>query len=143
MQEPEVARAIAAAVSTASRLDLKVEDTVVLSNSDKLTVRLSPCDVVARVAHAGREALQFEVDVAQRLAAAGSPVATPDPRVAPRAHELDGFVLTFWTYYEPVPRVVSPVEYATALAHLHAGMRTLDVASPQFTDRVAEAQELV
>jgi hypothetical protein len=46
--------------------------------------------------------------------------------------------ITFWTYYEPVTAVLSPVAYAHALEHLHAGMRTIDAPTPQFTDRVAE-----
>ena len=142
MHAPDVARAVEAAASTASELGLTVDHAIVLNNSNKLTVQLVPCDVVARVAHVGQEALQFEIDVAQRLAAAGSPVAAPEPRVEPRAYLRDGFVLTLWTHYEPIaPRqLVSSFEYATALAQLHAGLRTLDVAMPHFTDRVAEAQ---
>ena len=62
----------------------------------------------------------------------------------PRVYERDGFVVTLWTYYEPVPpREVSPADYANALERLHAGMRKLDVTTPHFTDRVAEAQQLV
>ena len=41
------------------------------------------------------------------------------------------------------PPDVAPAEYAQALARLHAGMRGIDVTAPHFTDRVAEAQELV
>jgi len=53
-------------------------------------------------------------------------------------------VVTLWTYYEPVtPREVSPAGYANALERLHAGMRTLDVPAPHFTDRVEQAQHLV
>jgi Ser/Thr protein kinase RdoA (MazF antagonist) len=56
----------------------------------------------------------------------------------------DGFVVTLWTYYEGVPpREVAPAEYARALTRLHAGMRQIDMATPHFTDRVAEAQRLV
>ena len=62
----------------------------------------------------------------------------------PRVYERDGFAITLWTYYEPVtPREVSPADYANALERLHAGMRKLDVTTPHFTDRVAEAQQLV
>ena len=62
----------------------------------------------------------------------------------PRVYERDGFVVTLWTYYEPVtPREVSPADYANALERLHAGMRQIDVTTPHFTDRVAEAQQLV
>ena len=62
----------------------------------------------------------------------------------PRVYERDGFAVTLWTYYEPVPLgEVSPADYANALERLHAGMRKLDVTTPHFTDRVAEAQQLV
>ncbi len=107
-------------------------------------MRLLPCDVVARVAPAAHQVAQFEVELAQRLAETESPVAALEPRAAPRVYERDGFVVTLWTYYEPVtPRVVSPAKYADALERLHAGMRKLDVGTPHFTDRVEEAQQLV
>src|SRR5438445_4158107 len=144
MQASEVRRAVAAAMSTASALDLLVDDAIVLHNSNKLALRLLPCDVLARVAHVGHEVAEFEVELAQRLAETDSPVAALEPRVEPRVYERDGFVVTLWTYYEPVtPREVSPVDYANALGRLHAGMRKLDVTTPHFTDRVAEAQQLV
>jgi Ser/Thr protein kinase RdoA (MazF antagonist) len=55
----------------------------------------------------------------------------------------DGFVVTLWTYYEPVsPREIAPAEYAQALKRLHAGMRQIDVRAPHFTDRVAQAEQL-
>jgi thiamine kinase-like enzyme len=64
--------------------------------------------------------------------------------VDPRIYERDGFVVTLWTYYEPAaPREVSPADYARTLERLHAGMRTLDVPAPHFTDRVEQAQQLV
>ena len=144
MNEPDVARAMGAAVSTAAALDLSVDDAVVLHNSNKLTLRLLPCDVLARVAPAAEQVAQFEIELAQRLADSGSPVAALEPRVEPRVHERDGFVVTLWTYYEPAtPREVSPADYADALERLHAGMCRLDVAAPHFTDRVEEAQRLV
>jgi hypothetical protein len=64
--------------------------------------------------------------------------------VAPRVCERYGFVVTLWTYYERATAgEVSPADYATALERLHAGMRELDVATPHFTDRVDQAQQLV
>src|SRR6266480_4752013 len=144
MQGSEVPRAVAAAMSTASTLDLTVDEAIVLHNSNKLTLRLLPCDVVARVAHVGHEVAQFEVDLAQRLAETDSPVAALEPRVEPRVYKRDGFAVTLWTYYQPVaPQEVSPSDYADALERLHSGMRKLDVTAPHFTDRVAEAQQLV
>ncbi|MFI7226030.1 phosphotransferase enzyme family protein [Nonomuraea angiospora] len=144
MQASEVARAVAAATSIASSLALTVDDAIVLHDSNKLTLRLLPCDVLARVAPVGQQVAQFEVDLAQRLAESGCPVAALEPRVEPRVHERDGFVVTLWTYYEPVtPHEVSPAGYADALERLHAGMRGLDVPTPHFTDRVEQAQRLV
>ncbi len=143
MQESEIRGAVAAAVSTASALELESTNAIVLCNSNKLAVRLLPCDVLARVAYVGQEVAQFEVELAQRLAETGSPAGALEPRVAPGVHERDGFAITLWTYYEPVPGEVSPADYASALERLHAGMRKLDMATPHFTDRVAEAQTLV
>jgi aminoglycoside phosphotransferase (APT) family kinase protein len=144
MQASEVPRAVAAAMSTASSLGLTVDDAIVLQDSNKLTLRLLPCDVLARVAPVAHQVAQFEVDLAQRLAESGCPVAALEPRVEPRVHERDGFVVTLWTYYEPVtPQQVSPADYAHAIERLHAGMRKLDVPAPRFTDRVEQAQQLV
>ena len=144
MQPSEIQRALAAAMSTASALGLTVDDAVVLQDSNRLAVRLLPCDVLARVAPAAHQAAQFEVELAQRLAEAGSPVGALEPRVEPRVYERDGFVVTLWAYYKPVtPREVSPAHYADALERLHAGMRKVDVRTPHFTDRVEEAQQLV
>ncbi len=144
MQASEARRAVAAAMSTASALDLKSTNAVVLHDSNKLALRLLPCDVLARVAYVGQEVAQFEVELAQRLAETESPAGALEPRVEPRVYERDGFVVTLWTYYEPVATgEVSPADYAKALERLHAGMRKVNVTSPHFTDRVAEAQQLV
>jgi hypothetical protein len=144
MQASELPRAVAAAMATASALGLNVDDAVVLRDSNKLALRLLPCDVLARVAPLAHQVAQLEIELAQRLAETESPVAALDARVEPRAYERDGFVITLWTYYEPVTaRAVSPADYANALERLHAGMRKLDITTPHFTDRVAEAQELV
>ena len=144
MQASEASRAMAAAMSIASSLDLAVNDMIVLHDSNKLTLRLLPCDVLARVAPVADQVSQFEVELAQRLAGSGCPVAALEPRVDPRVYERDGFVVTLWTYYEPAtPREVSPADYARALERLHAGMRELDFPTPHFTDRVEHAQQLV
>jgi aminoglycoside phosphotransferase (APT) family kinase protein len=144
MQASEVSRAMAAAMSTASSLDLAVDDAIVLHDSNKLTVRLLPCDTLARVAPVAHQVAQFEVELAQRLAESRCPVVALEPRVDPRVYERDGFDVTLWTYYEPAtPREVSPADYASALERLHAGMRKLDIRAPHFTDRVEQAQQLV
>jgi aminoglycoside phosphotransferase (APT) family kinase protein len=144
MKASDVPRAVAAAVSTAAALHLRVDDAVILHDSNKLTLRLRPCDVLARVAPVAHQVAQFEIELAQRLAETDSPVAALEPRVEPRVYERNGFAVTLWTYYEPATsQQISPAGYAHALQRVHAGMRTLDVPAPHFTDRVEQAQQLV
>ncbi len=145
MEPSEVQRAIEAGRSAASTLDLRVEDAVVVHNSNRIAVRLTPCDVLARVAPLSYQTCaEFESEVVRRLAETDGPVAALEPRVEPRVYVRDGFVVTLWTYYEPVsPQDVAPAEYAQALARLHAGMREIDLPAPRVTDRVAEAQWLI
>lgn len=142
----KVARdAIAAAIRAATALGLKVDDAIALHESNKLTVRLLPCDAVARVAEErGRRWAEFEVRLAQRLAETASPVAALEPRVEPRPYVRDGFVVTLWTYYEPARSLnFTPADYAHALERLHVCMRQIDLPTPHFTDRIADAQRLV
>ena len=130
-------------MEVASGLDLAAADARVLHNSNKLALRLLPCDVFARVAFAGLEAFQTELEMGRRLAEIQAPVASLEPRVEPRVYEQGGFVVTLWTYYEQARQEVSPADYAKALERLHAGMAKVDVTVPHFADRVAEAEQLV
>ena len=143
MHSSDVARGTAAAMEVASTLGLSVADARILHNSNKLALRLLPCDVVARVAFAGQEVFRAEVEIARQLAATETPVARLEPRVEPRVYGHDEFVVTLWSYYEQVPEQVPPAEYARALLRLHQGMAKVDVDVPHVTDRVAEAQQLV
>src|SRR5580658_1264748 len=138
-------RAVAAAMGAAAALGLPVDDAIVLQESNKLAIRLLPCDVLARVAgeRIKRQA-EFEVELALRLAETGSPAGALEPRVAPGVYVRDGFVVTLWTYYEPVPsREFAPADYAHALERLHDCMRQIDFPTPHFTDRITDAQRLI
>ena len=148
MDASALPQAVAACKAIAAAGGLRVNDAVVLNNSNRLAVHLRPCDVVARVApHTRRDGAHFEVEVARRLAGTTAPLATLDPRVEPRVFEQDDFAVTLWTYYEQVsPYDIAPAEYASALEELHAGMRDADLKRerlPHFTDRVDEAQRLI
>src|SRR5436309_3486860 len=143
MQESDVVRAVGAAIDVALELALGVAGATVLQNSNKLALRLLPCDVFARVAFAGFERFEAELEIARRLAEVEGPVASLEPRVEPRVYERHGFAVTFWTYYEQARQQVSPAEYAKTLERLHVGMAKLDAGVPHFSDRVAEAQQLV
>lgn len=139
MRASDVQRAVIAATSVVVARDMAVDDAVVLSDSNRLVVRLMPCDVVARVAPASHFASsELEVAVVSQLARTGSPVAGLDPRFEPRVVVRDGFEIAMWRYFEPAPqRAVPPTEYASALERLHLGLRQIDVAVPHVMDRLA------
>jgi aminoglycoside phosphotransferase (APT) family kinase protein len=137
-------------MSTASALGLAVDDAVVLSDSNRLVVRLMPCDVVARIAPVGYRVFSLavgaerELEIVQRLAEKSGPVAVLEPRVEPRVFVRDGFEIAMWTYFDPVEsREVSPKDYAHALERLHDVMREVDIATPHFTARAADVQRWV
>ena len=142
MRAAEAQRAVAAAMSIAAEFDVTVGEAVVLSDSNRLVVRLTPCDIVARVTPMTHFASsELEVELVKRLAQTDCPVAGLDARVEQRVFVRDGFRIAMWTYFEPVPaRVLPPIEYAQALERLHAGLRQIDVAAPHITDRIAATQ---
>jgi hypothetical protein len=139
-----LSRAVAAVTSIAAAVDLAVDEAAVIQNSNKLALRLLPCDVFARVAVMGEEVAALEVEIAQQLVAAAAPVAPLEPRVEPRVYSRDGFATTFWTYYTVTSSDSrSSADYSLVLQQLHAGLRSVYVAVPRFTDRIDEAQRLV
>ncbi|MFJ2259708.1 phosphotransferase [Streptomyces sp. NPDC087844] len=141
MEPIELRRAITAGRATASGLGLRVDEVIVVHNSDRVALRLLPCDVLARVAPLGHLAdSEFEVQVAHRLVAVDAPVAELDPRVEPRVQVRDDFAISLWTYYEPVGSEIAPADYADAFTRHHAALRRVDLAAaPHFTDRVTVA----
>lgn len=141
MHEAHARRAVAAATSVAAALDLAVDDTVVLNSSNRLVVRLLPCDVVARVSPVGWFSAAREVELARWLAEVGGPIAGLDPRVEPRVLVRDGFEIALWTHFEEVqPRALPPSDYAHALERLHGALRQVEMSAPHFTDRLADIQ---
>jgi len=149
MDDVLVARAIDAVTAAAAAMDLDSSQVRIIQNSTKLSLGLQPCDVFARVAPIGQVGqLAREVELAQQLTAVGAPVVALDPRMEPRVYQLDGFAVTWWTFHDTRHDTthngdLTRSEYATALAHIHAGMRTIAVETPHFHDRVAEAEDLV
>ncbi len=97
MDAPDVRRAVAAAAATASALGLHTDDAVVLNNSNRIVLRLIPCDVVARVApSAHHDGFELEAEVARRLAAAGGPVGEREPPAGDRVYARDCGVISLW-----------------------------------------------
>jgi hypothetical protein len=132
----DAARGSAAAISVARSLGLRVDETVVLSNSNRLVLRLLPSDVVVRVASEAHFAsAALEIELATQLA--GCPIAGIDPRVPSQVFLSDDFEITFWEHFELAPaRTVPAAEYVGALVSLHAGLRSADLAAPHVRDRI-------
>lgn len=137
-------------------LGLVVDDAVVLNDSNRLVLRLLPCDVVARVGPIAYEDIgvyslwadyraraEAEAEIVRLLAETDSPIAVLDPRVEPRVYVRDGFVIDMWTYFEPVRSDVPSADYAHALERLHGAMRRIDVTTPWFIDRVGDTEHWV
>lgn len=150
MEPAQTRRAIDAAVRSARTCGLPVDDAVLLHDSDRIAVRLRPGAVLARVAPGDpdwRDGMAFEVEAARLLAATDAPVGPLDPRVRPPVRSEDGFTITFWKYYPPVPAVrrptefgmdtsVTPEDYLDALRRFHVAARTVELAAPHILVRV-------
>lgn len=144
MEDSDLRRAVEAGRATASELGLRVDDVVVVHNSDRVALRLDPCDVLVRVAPLGQLAdAEFEVEIARRLVDVDAPVAELDPRVGSRVHVRDAFAVSLWTYYASVGSEIAPADYADVLRRHHAALRRTELDAPRFTDRVAVALRAV
>jgi Phosphotransferase enzyme family len=144
VEASEVRRAVQAGRAAVSALGLQVDDVAVIHNSDRVALRLIPCDVLARVAPSAQLAdSEFEVEVARGLAGTDGPVAELEPHAGCQVYSRDGFVISLWAYYEPTGSDIAPAEYAGALMRLHAALRQARLDAPHFTDRVAGAQREV
>lgn len=137
-------RARRAAADLVSSLGLEVDEVLDLHDSNRLTARLLPCDLVARIGPLSSGGAQTELDRAQRLAAAGAPIGLPDPRVPPQVHVRGGLEITLWTHHPTASRTeLPPQEYAEVLQRLHAAMRDAELDAPSFTTRVDAALALL
>ena len=122
---------------------MEANDAVVLSDSNRVVVRLMPCGTVARVTPMTHHAsADQEVELVKWLEQTDSPVASLDVRVEPRVFVRDGFKITMWTHFESAhSRMIPPADYTNALERLHAGLRHIDLTTPHVMDRVAATQE--
>lgn len=138
-------RARRAASDLARSFGLAVDEVRELHASNRLTVHLLPCDLVARIAPAAAaDGARDELERALRLAEAGAPIGAPDPRVPATVHHREGLAITLWTAHAPrTDRALPADEYAEALARLHAAMRSAELQIPPLARRVEAALALV
>jgi hypothetical protein len=131
---------VAVATCVAQALGLAVDDAVVINDSNRWVVHLQPCDVVARVTPVSHFASATrEVELAVRLGAlGGQPIgelAAVDGR-PPRVHRYDDLQVSLWRPIPAAAGTVAPDAYASALAHLHEGLRQVTVEAALAEDRI-------
>jgi hypothetical protein len=130
VENPGVARALAAARAVALANSVACEDAVVLAGGSNVLVHLKPAPVVARVMTTTAELhddveswLAHEVAVGAFLGERGLSVP-PSDALAPGPYKWDGLWMTFWEFVEhdpsrPLPRAH---ELAASLRELHAAL---------------------
>ena len=125
------ARAVAAAVSVATALGVRVDNPHVLADAYSVRIHLKPAPIVARVSTITsllrspiESWLLREVSVAEFLASKGANVVPPSDILPPGAHYYDGLFMTFWRYVQPVSDALpESAIVGKMLAELHAVLR--------------------
>lgn len=124
----EAERELAAALALAGEHGLPVDDPIVLRDLTNLLVHLRPAPVVARVARLfaaerGAASIEAQVDLSRHAAALGAPVAAPADELPPGPHERDGFLITFWRWYDHDPeRDIPNAELGRSLREVHEAL---------------------
>jgi hypothetical protein len=136
-----------AALTAARAHGLPTSHPVVLRDLTNVIVHLRPAPVVARVqltlgALRGLAWARAEIDAAEFLAAAGAPVAPPASDVDPGPHEVDGLLVTFWTYFDHDRALADATVAGRSLRELHDAFAAYDGALPT-CDRLDEVRKLL
>ena len=132
--------------SLAARLGLAVDEPVVLKLARHTTLRLGP--MVARVQSAGdlakaRAVMTREVAVAEHLARCVAPAVRPSADSPPGPHDLDGCVISLWSYIDHRAAVESDAATAGfALKQVHDALASYDGVLPAFSETVADCAAL-
>jgi hypothetical protein len=136
-----------AALTAGRAHGVPTSDPVVLRDLTNLIVHLRPAPVVARVqltlgALRGRAWARTEMDAARFLAAAGAPIAPPARDVDPGPHEIDGLLVTFWSYVDHDPALADAAAAGRSLRELHDAFAAYDGELPT-CDRLEEVRRLL
>jgi Ser/Thr protein kinase RdoA (MazF antagonist) len=136
--------ALDVACEAVRRCGLSAAGARVLRESHNTLVLLPEAAVVAKVAPSRSvEALGLELAVGLHLAARDAPAVRPLPDGAAGPYDLNGRVLTLWTYCPPAPASEQPgLELGTALRTLHEALADYPGPLPPFTEKVDDAAAL-
>ena len=119
----------------------------VLRDAHNTLVLLPEPAVVAKVAHTtGKrtaEPLERELAIGCHLAAHDAPTVRPLPDGTAGPYELEGRVLTLWSYCAPGPASEQPgLELGRALRAVHEALADFPGPLPRFTEKLEDAAAL-
>jgi predicted trehalose synthase len=145
------ARAVEAAVWLARRLGFDSIDPIVLHESQHISIRLFPRDVVARVIRLEKaeaaERLHRELSVARYLAEKSAPVISPTTAHSPGPHFHEGFGLTLWQYVDHVAADGDNAQHAAsaagALRRVHEALADYRNELPSFWNKIDHCRALL
>ena len=127
-----------AAIDAADQLGLKVDEPLLIQETNHTVVWLSPYPIIAKVGTRGdsAEALIREHAVASALARRGAPIAPPLPGTGTLRDRETGLVVTLWSRldHDPDASADGPV-VGQSLIRLHDGAGRVRRCTPQFSRR--------
>lgn len=130
----------------AARLGLGASELVVLKLAKHTSVRLGP--LVARVQSAeppetSRSRMVLELAVSRHLAHRGAPAVRAPVEPPPGPYEIDGCVVSLWSFVDHRPAAEADAAAAGAsLRAVHAALATYKGALPVWLDTVADCAAL-
>lgn len=139
-------RACGAALTIASRLGVRAQRAVVLTDWNNTIIRLLPSAIVAKVgtSHFGDselESLERELQIASHLAGRAAPVISSTRHVAAGPHHVRGLTMTLWQYERPIAGApLVPSQMAAAMATVHRALAEYDAALPDFRLELDDAR---
>lgn len=150
-QSRNSATAVETVVRLVRRLGIDGIDPRTLHESQHISIRLHPLDVVARVTKVGKaanvEILRRELSVARHLANKCAPIVRPITELPAGPHFDGGYGLTLWQFVSHVPADEDNPAHvrsaAKALRAVHGALADFPEALPPFWTKLGECRELL
>jgi Ser/Thr protein kinase RdoA (MazF antagonist) len=145
------AGAMEAAVRVAHCLGTGHVDPIILHESQHISVRLFPMDVVARVVRVEEAGiarkLHRELAVTRHLVEKRAPVVSPTTELPAGPHFHDGYGLTLWQFVNHVPADGDNREHAVsaaaALSRVHEALADIRDELPSFLIKIDQCRLLL
>ncbi len=124
-----------AAIDVANQLGLKLDEPLLIQETNHTVVWLRLFPIIAKVGTHGdsAEALIREHDVASAIAVRGAPIASPLPGTGAMRDRETGLVVTLWSRldHDPDAKADGPI-VGQSLIRFHEALDECDVALPSF-----------